>query len=438
MAKETNNKPIPTPSVGNGTPMHDRYDIKSLTVEQAVRKLITEYYKPNTFAGVKDLFGIVVRREENPNKFSGLNDERAIDEQSRNNNSVRYKVYIYSLHSFISSYVPLANTRINETIIDTLPDVHPNSFTDLKKGDYVLISYRDINSLSGPHIVKRVSEIPSGIIVNYDKTPTGESAKYRFLTPEINKSIRNFLQIKYDKPGIKLGDEYSKIFEYLFYNYNSSNTKSFNSPLGPRYIKGKLGFHRGIDLTYSSKEFGINHPIISISSGVVLTQPSTVGTKAVYIKHPNGEITVYRHMSNVFVSINQKIEAGEIIGLQGKSGAPSGEHLHFEFWPNGLKGSASNPLECLNTFKDLSKNNINNESLRKKNLQKLLDYKNGKYGVIEQPTTQQEPDQKYVPNKQIYEFEEEYREELLDDEEPNINEELEDSLILQQNISENE
>lgn len=50
----------------------------------------------------------------------------------------------------------------------------------------------------------------------------------------------------------------------------------------------------------------------------------------VVIRHPSGLETIYGHLSKVLVKSDQKVKAGELIGLGGSSGRSTGTHLHFE------------------------------------------------------------------------------------------------------------
>lgn len=52
--------------------------------------------------------------------------------------------------------------------------------------------------------------------------------------------------------------------------------------------------------------------------------------KIVVIRHYNGLETVYGHLSKLMVNVNQKVIAGEMIGLGGRTGRASTDHLHFE------------------------------------------------------------------------------------------------------------
>ncbi len=52
--------------------------------------------------------------------------------------------------------------------------------------------------------------------------------------------------------------------------------------------------------------------------------------KLVLVRHNNGLETVYGHLSKICVEENQIICAGDLIGLGGRTGRATTEHLHFE------------------------------------------------------------------------------------------------------------
>ncbi len=55
----------------------------------------------------------------------------------------------------------------------------------------------------------------------------------------------------------------------------------------------------------------------------------------VVIRHANGLETIYGHLSKDFVAVNQRVAAGEIIGLGGNTGRSTGSHLHLEMRYHG-------------------------------------------------------------------------------------------------------
>ena len=58
------------------------------------------------------------------------------------------------------------------------------------------------------------------------------------------------------------------------------------------------------------------------------------------IKHNNGLETLYGHQSRNLVKCGDKVNAGQVIGLTGRTGRATTEHLHFEMF---FKGHRLNP-----------------------------------------------------------------------------------------------
>lgn len=101
-------------------------------------------------------------------------------------------------------------------------------------------------------------------------------------------------------------------------------------------------FHQGIDIANT-----IGTPIFSAGDGVVLRAgPATGFGLAVYIQHPNGDVTVYGHVNEYFVSAGQVVKAGQHIADIGNRGYSTGPHLHFEV-QKGAYGSRVNPQAWL-------------------------------------------------------------------------------------------
>lgn len=50
----------------------------------------------------------------------------------------------------------------------------------------------------------------------------------------------------------------------------------------------------------------------------------------VLIRHKNGLETIYAHLKSIKVNVNDSIKAGDVIGLGGRTGRATCDHLHFE------------------------------------------------------------------------------------------------------------
>ncbi|XJZ26081.1 peptidoglycan DD-metalloendopeptidase family protein [Bacillota bacterium Lsc_1132] len=86
------------------------------------------------------------------------------------------------------------------------------------------------------------------------------------------------------------------------------------------------GKHKGLDIAG-----GLNSPIVAVEAGLVeKSYYSDTYGNVVFIKHPNGYVTVYAHLNSRLVTEGQAVKKGEIIGKMGQTGQATGVHLHFE------------------------------------------------------------------------------------------------------------
>lgn len=86
------------------------------------------------------------------------------------------------------------------------------------------------------------------------------------------------------------------------------------------------GWHTGTDYV------GINNKqVFAISSGKV-TDISSSGAygKHVFVKHNDGMVSLYAHLSKITVSVGQTVTTNTQIGVEGQTGNAHGSHLHLE------------------------------------------------------------------------------------------------------------
>jgi len=116
-------------------------------------------------------------------------------------------------------------------------------------------------------------------------------------------------------------------------------TGAFGWPLNTRVITQYFkNYHLGIDIDGNTGD-----PIFVADGGVVLRAGWWLGGfgNAVKIDHGNGFTSTYAHMSQINVSVGQKVNKGQVIGRVGNTGRSFGSHLHFTI-QNG--GKYLNPL----------------------------------------------------------------------------------------------
>ncbi len=89
--------------------------------------------------------------------------------------------------------------------------------------------------------------------------------------------------------------------------------------------------HGGIDIANS-----IGTPILAASDGVVIDAGPTAGYGIwVKLRHSDGTVTLYGHLSAVLVNVGERVYAGDQIAKMGNTGNSTGPHLHFEVLLNG-------------------------------------------------------------------------------------------------------
>jgi murein DD-endopeptidase MepM/ murein hydrolase activator NlpD len=99
-------------------------------------------------------------------------------------------------------------------------------------------------------------------------------------------------------------------------------------------ILGIFRKHEGIDFAAA-----IGSPVRAAGEGVVVTAGRTGGYgNLIEIRHRNGIVTRYGHLSHIDVGVRPgtRVSQGEVIGEVGMTGLATAPHLHYEFRVDGV------------------------------------------------------------------------------------------------------
>lgn len=119
-------------------------------------------------------------------------------------------------------------------------------------------------------------------------------------------------------------------------------TGQFVWPTSGRITQNYAWYHKAVDIANGDLPV-----VVAADSGTVIVtgwpSPWAYGNR-VMIDHGNGIVTLYAHLSQIFVSPGQQVQRGQAIGKMGSTGRSTGPHLHFEIRVNGAN---QNPLSYL-------------------------------------------------------------------------------------------
>ena len=118
-------------------------------------------------------------------------------------------------------------------------------------------------------------------------------------------------------------------------------TSKFGNRNHPVYKHVK--HHDGVDLAVPA-----NSHVRAVASGIVVFADKHGGYgRLITILHQDGHASLYGHLLKINVKMGERIKPGQVIGLVGKSGTATGNHLHFEWRKDGK------PQDPLLVFPDL-------------------------------------------------------------------------------------
>lgn len=123
-------------------------------------------------------------------------------------------------------------------------------------------------------------------------------------------------------------------------------TDGFGERIHP--VLGVKKMHWGTDFAVPSKT-----PVRSAADGTIERVNNDAARDAgryIVVRHADGSATDYFHLESSSVTVGQKVERGQVIGMSDNTGRSTGAHLHMEYVPNGeiiLSKNRIDPLPCM-------------------------------------------------------------------------------------------
>jgi hypothetical protein len=165
-------------------------------------------------------------------------------------------------------------------------------------------------------------------INNWDAPATGPFASNSTLK---NPLPGNVYANTWDTLNVRVRrNDLSEMHDTSFIRFTGVDRSSFVFPykgklLSPFGYRGRH-FHAGLDIK-------LNHgdTVVCAFDGKVRMAKYYHGYgNTVVVRHSNGLETLYAHLSKINVKVNEEVKAGELLGLGGRTGRASCDHLHFE------------------------------------------------------------------------------------------------------------
>lgn len=156
---------------------------------------------------------------------------------------------------------------------------------------------------------------------------------------KINEDLRAALQTKIQKMMKKSSS--TKYWQGPFVRPMAGASKSVFSEFRNYLFNGNQvsqSIHDGIDLAGTAMM-----QVVAAQAGeVVFADSFGIYGDTIIIDHGLGFFTLYGHLSNIGVTVGQKVSISQPIGKSGMSGLAGGDHLHFEI---RLFGTPITPIE---------------------------------------------------------------------------------------------
>jgi murein DD-endopeptidase MepM/ murein hydrolase activator NlpD len=173
------------------------------------------------------------------------------------------------------------------------------------------------------------------IVAERFTTPEGEVRFGRVLAGDLTIGGRQYTAIRFDRAGGESG----------FYDLEGKSLRRqfLRAPVQFRRLASGFGGRRHPVLGTWKRHEGLDYAA-AMGTRVMAAGDGTV-TKAgrsggygnlVELRHLNGIITRYGHLSRIDVRVGQRVKQEQLIGAVGSTGLSTGPHLHYEFRVGGV------------------------------------------------------------------------------------------------------
>lgn len=118
---------------------------------------------------------------------------------------------------------------------------------------------------------------------------------------------------------------------HLFLHMDSVSRREWSFPLPGAKVLSPYGHRNGTTHTGVDIKTRAGDTIRAAFRGIVrLSRPYGAYGNVIVVRHPGGLETIYSHNSRNLVESGDSVVAGQAIGLVGRTGRATTEHLHFE------------------------------------------------------------------------------------------------------------
>jgi murein DD-endopeptidase MepM/ murein hydrolase activator NlpD len=124
--------------------------------------------------------------------------------------------------------------------------------------------------------------------------------------------------------------------EYFDETGSAMRKQLLRTPLQYGTVTSHFGRRRHPILGYTRAHNGVDYgvpigtPVWSVGDGVVARASMSPGFgQVVEVRHPNGWLSQYAHLSKMLVRKGQRVRQKDIVGLVGMTGLATGPHLHY-------------------------------------------------------------------------------------------------------------